>query len=151
MIPWSVIEQRAYPIRIGAAVVAELYRVLDCHRPESSSPVLRAFAEPWDQTRRRLTQPWTAAFTANLKRWLLTYQEEAVLRAAGIVPDLATYLQRREYSVGMPWLYDLATLGLHPPPPAGHLLASPSMRTPHHPARSHRGHAPAIAVEAQSG
>lgn len=69
MLSWSVIEQRAYPIRIAAAVVAGLYRVL------------------------------------------------------GIVPDLATYLQRREYSVGMPWLYDLATLGL--PPPAGHRARQP--------------------------
>ncbi|WP_333771833.1 terpene synthase family protein [Streptomyces sp. IBSBF 2435] len=132
MISWSVIEQRAYPIRIGAAVVAGLYRVLDGHRPASSSPVLRAFAELWDQTRRRLTQPWTAAFAANVKRWLLTYQEEAVLRAAGIVPDLASYLQRRGYSVGTPWLYGLATLGLHPLPPAGHLLASPSVRSLRH-------------------
>lgn len=32
MISWSVIEQRAYPIRIGA-VAAGLYRVLDGHRP----------------------------------------------------------------------------------------------------------------------
>lgn len=59
MISWSVIEQRAYPIRIGA-VAAGLYRVLDGHRPGSSSPVLRAFAELWDQTRRRLTQPRAA-------------------------------------------------------------------------------------------
>ncbi|WP_328315402.1 terpene synthase family protein [Streptomyces sp. NBC_00388] len=121
-----------------AAVIFGLYQVLDGHHPRSPSPILNAFAELWDQTRHLLPQPWTATLTANIKRWLSTYQEESLLRAAGIMPDLATYLQRREYSVGMPWLYDLATLSLHPLLPAT-TLTSPSMRTLRRAASLHSG------------
>lgn len=121
-----------------AAVLAGLYRVLDGDRPDSPSPVLRAFAELLDQTHPLLPRLWTDAFITNMKRWLSTYQEDAVLRAAGIVPDLITYLGRREYSVGMPWLYDLATLGLHPLLPTT-ALASPSMRSLRRAASLHSG------------
>lgn len=79
-----------------------------------------------------------AGLAANLKKWLWTYHEDAVLASSGLPLDLPAYLQRREYSVGMPWLHDLAALDLHPLLPAGS-LASPAMRALRRAASLHSG------------
>jgi len=121
-----------------AEVIGALCDVLDGHIPAASNPVLAAFTGLWHETRPLLPGPWAATFAAHVKKWLWTYHEDAVLAASGLPPDLASHLRRREYSVGMPWLYDLATLDLHPLLPSAP-PASPAMRALRRAASLHSG------------
>ncbi|MFD9428420.1 MULTISPECIES: terpene synthase family protein [unclassified Streptomyces] len=106
--------------------------------PAFRSPVLNASADLWNETCPRFPGPWGAGLAANLKKWLWTYHEDAVLASSGLPLDLPLYLRRREYSVGMPWLHDLAALDLHPLLPAAS-LASPAMRALRRAASLHSG------------
>lgn len=76
------------------------------------TPVDQAVAELWQETAYGQPPDWRAAFVDSMQKWLRTYPAEALLDMTGEYLDFDTYLDHREYSVGMPWLYDLAARGL---------------------------------------
>nr|4MC0_A Chain A, Putative sesquiterpene cyclase [Kitasatospora setae KM-6054]4MC0_B Chain B, Putative sesquiterpene cyclase [Kitasatospora setae KM-6054]4MC3_A Chain A, Putative sesquiterpene cyclase [Kitasatospora setae KM-6054]4MC8_A Chain A, Putative sesquiterpene cyclase [Kitasatospora setae KM-6054] len=76
------------------------------------SPTARALGALWQETALGRPATWCDAFIGHFEAFLQTYTTEAGLNAHGAGLRLDDYLDRRMYSVGMPWLWDLDELRL---------------------------------------
>lgn len=109
-------DDREDRLEARAVAIAELQHVvhggaLAGRAVESSVPV-RALAVLWQETEAGKPQDWRRAFVRDFDAFLTSYATEAALKSQGRVPDLREYLQVRQDSIGMLWLFDLSELGL---------------------------------------
>lgn len=95
-----------------AEAISDFRAILHGKQPAANSSVTASLKDLWNETSALGPEPWRAMFLYNLERFFNTYVQEARLDELGHTPILRQHVDRRVYSVGLLWMWDLGEADL---------------------------------------
>jgi hypothetical protein len=105
-------DDRFRRLQAREAAIADFCAILHGEQPSVPSAVTEALSDLCARTSRLGPQPWHAMFVHHIEQFFHTYVQEARLDGLGRTPNLRQHVDRRVYSVGMLWMWDLGETSL---------------------------------------
>ncbi|WP_159031296.1 terpene synthase family protein [Streptomyces acidiscabies] len=100
-------DDRFQRLQAREAAIADFCAILHGGQPAVPSALTDALKDLCARTSRLGPKPWHAMFVHHIEQFFHTYVQEARLDGLGRTPNLRQHVDRRVYSVGMLWMWDL--------------------------------------------